>query len=396
MEDRTREYLRGRFGDYYRSMNPYNPPSAERREWGFIPWTAGTGTIMKRHQSLLDMGGLQEFLVLNRPKHVYFSAGVYQKPGASSMGGKNWMGSDLIFDLDADHLHSFSSEGRTYAEMLHACKKELWKLLDFLIEDFSFPNLEIVFSGGRGYHVHVRHDAIRELDRSARREVVDYILGVGVELETIVQIKTVAGIGLKNPTKKRSMGTIGGWDKRVHRAILEYIDELQDMEKQKAQFELQEFEGIGAKKALNILSIMDKKYKEIEMGNIDVHPDFVTWVKKLVPSVVENESASIDEPVTTDIHRLIRLPLSLHGGTALQVKPIKYEKLDEFDPLEHAIPDRFRGRDIKIYADGMENQLVEFGGETFTISDGINTIPEYAAMFLMARGEAEKVKESKN
>ncbi len=63
MEDRTREYLRGRFGDYYRSMNPYNPPSAERREWGFIPWTAGTGTIMKRHQSLLDMGGLQEFLV---------------------------------------------------------------------------------------------------------------------------------------------------------------------------------------------------------------------------------------------------------------------------------------------------------------------------------------------
>ena len=153
MEDRTREYLRGRFGDYYRSMNPYNPPSAERREWGFIPWTAGTGTIMKRHQSLLDMGGLQEFLVANRPKHVYFSAGVYQKPGTPSMVGKNWMGSDLIFDLDADHLHSFSSEGSTYAEMLYACKDELWKLLDFLTEDFSFQNLEIVFSGLSLIHI---------------------------------------------------------------------------------------------------------------------------------------------------------------------------------------------------------------------------------------------------
>jgi DNA primase small subunit len=78
------------------------------------------------------------------------------------------------------------------------------------------------------------------------------------------------------------------------------------------------------------------------------------------------------------------------------VKPIKYEKLDGFDPLEHAIPDRFRGRDIKISAEGMENQSVELGGETFTISDGINIIPEYAAMFLMTRGKAEKVKESKN
>ena len=168
------------------------------------------------------------------------------------------------------------------------------------------------------------------------------------------------------------------------------------MENESAQLKLQEFEGIGAKKALNILSIIDKKHKEIEMGNIDVHPDFVTWMKKLIPNIVENQSASIDEPVTTDIHRLIRLPLSLHGGTALQVKPIKYEKLDEFDPLEHAIPDRFKGRDIKISVEGKEDELVEFGGETFTISDGINTIPEYAAMFLMARGEAEKVKESKN
>ena len=220
---------------------------------------------MKRHQSLLDIGGLQEFLVVNRPKHVYFSAGVYQKPGTPSMVGKNWMGSDLIFDLDADHLRSFSSKGNTYAEMLYACKDELWKLLDFLIEDFSFPNLEIVFSGGRGYHVHVRHDEVRELDRSARREVVDYILGAGVELETIVQTETVAGIGLKNPTKKRSMGTGGGWDRRVHRAMLEHIRDLLDMERESAQLKLQEFEGIGAKKSLNILSIIDKKYKEIEI-----------------------------------------------------------------------------------------------------------------------------------
>ena len=141
---------------------------------------------------------------------------------------------------------------------------------------------------------------------------------------------------------------------------------------------------------------MDKKYREIENGNIDVHPDFLTWVKKLIPIVVGEESSSIDEPVTTDIHRLIRLPLRLHGGTALQVKPVEYENLDKFDPLEQAIPDRFKQRNIKIFTEGMEGQIVEIGGETIVLEDGINTVPEYAAMFLMARGEAEKVRESKN
>tara|TARA_A100001037_G_scaffold158341_1_gene142748 strand:+ start:3952 stop:5085 length:1134 start_codon:yes stop_codon:yes gene_type:complete len=377
-------------------MNPYNPPSAEFREWGFIPWTLGRGTIMKRHQSILEAGGVHEFLMGNKPKHVYFSAGMYQRPGAPSMGGKNWTGSDLIFDLDADHLQSFDSEGKSYAEMLYACKEELWKLLDLLIEDFGFSNLDIVFSGGRGYHVHIRRDSIKKLDRSARREVVDYILGAGVNLDTIVQTKTIAGIGLKNPTKKRSIGSRGGWGKRVHNSIMERIEKLQSMEMESAQMELQSFDGIGAKKALNILSIMDKKYREIENGNIDVHPDFLTWVKKLIPIVVGEESSSIDEPVTTDIHRLIRLPLSLHGGTALQVKPVEYENLDKFDPLEQAIPDRFKQRNIKIFTEGMEGQIVEIGGETIVLEDGINTVPEYAAMFLMARGEAEKVRESKN
>ena len=45
----------------------------------------------------------------------------------------------------------------SYPVMLSAVKEELKKLLNLLIDDLSVgkENLEVVFSGSRGYHVHV-------------------------------------------------------------------------------------------------------------------------------------------------------------------------------------------------------------------------------------------------
>jgi len=62
MDRRTREYLAGRFGDYYRSAEPTRPPAAASREWGHIPWTSGAETTMVRHQSIYDLGDLGDFL----------------------------------------------------------------------------------------------------------------------------------------------------------------------------------------------------------------------------------------------------------------------------------------------------------------------------------------------
>ena len=148
MNERTRAYLRGRFGDYYRNTERALPPAPERREWGYIPWSSG-GTTMIRHKSVLDLGDVDGFLSRERPRHVYFSAGRYRDPGAGSMGGKGWQAADLVFDLDADHLPGVDPGESSYAEMLAACKDELWDLLDLLESDFGFEETRVVFSGGR-------------------------------------------------------------------------------------------------------------------------------------------------------------------------------------------------------------------------------------------------------
>ena len=60
-------------------------------------------------------------------------------------------------------------------------------------------------------------------------------------------------------------------------------------------------------------------------------------------------SAEIDEPVTSDIKRLIRLPWSLHGKTGLCVIPMDREELDEFDPLLDAVPSLYPDRPVEVF-----------------------------------------------
>ncbi|ADJ14857.1 DNA primase small subunit PriS [Halalkalicoccus jeotgali] len=393
MEERTCAYLRGRFGDHYRRATVSPPPGAGEREWGYIPWRTG-GTTMIRHRSLLDLGDIDDFLARERPRHVYFSAGRYDDPGAGSMGEKDWRGSDLIFDLDADHLPGVVPSEDSYGEMLADCKEALFKLLSFLDADFGFEELTVVFSGGRGYHVHVRDPGVQDLERDSRREIVDYVRGIGLDFEELIVRETVAGLGRRTPAEKRTLDTRGGWSKRAHEHVLDLVTELvelADTNEETAIDRLREFEGIGEGKARAALTAMTENRAEIEAGNVDVHPAFFSLARQIAAESVTRDNAPIDEPVTTDTNRLIRLPGSLHGGSGLAVKRLDREELDDFAPLIDAVPGTFRNHEITVELS--ESRRVELGGLDRSLAPGTHTLPEYAGIFLMARGWAEKSRE---
>jgi DNA primase small subunit len=397
MEERTREYLRGRFGDHYRRVARTEglpaPPAANEREWGYIPFSPG-GTTMIRHESLLDLTGgadLGEFLARERPRHAYFSAGRYDHPGEDSMGRKGWRGSDLIFDIDADHLPGVDPEADGYGAMLAAGKAALFDLLDLLESDFGFEDCVLVFSGGRGYHVHVRDEGVRDLGREERREVVDYVRGLGIAFDDLVRHETVEGMGRKTPAEKRTLPTEGGWAARLHEHLLELVDELLAAEVEVAIERLREFDGVGEGKAKAALRAARENREAIERGNVDVHSAFYGVARRLFGQVREADGAPIDEPVTTDINRLIRLPGSLHGGTGLRVCRIDRDDLDAFDPLSDAVAETFRGE--RIMVDVTDPLSVSLGGGKFNLDAGVQSVPEHVGVFAMARGHAEKARE---
>jgi DNA primase small subunit len=385
MEERTREYLEGRFGDYYRSASVALPPAAERREWGYIPWQSG-GTTMIRHNSLLDVGDLGDFLTRTAPRHVYFSSARFDDPGAGSMDEKGWQSADLVFDLDADHLPGVDPEETTYADMLDACRDALVRLLDFLEDDFAFEELQVVFSGGRGYHVHVRDEGVRGLDSGARREIVDYIRAIDLDVEGLVDTESVRG------TTRRVLRRRGGWGARVHDRLISLAETLREMDEADALERLQELQGIGEGRAQTIYGQVQHNFEALREGNVEAGgPGTRILVEALAAEAVEAETAPIDEPVTTDTKRLIRLPGSLHGGSGLCVRPLDRDAVEDFEPLEDAVPDRFRGRDITV--DVTDPGQITFDGDTFTLSRGTQSVEECLGVFLMARGRAEKVRE---
>jgi DNA primase small subunit len=392
MDERTLSYLRGRFGDHYRRTAITPPPAANEREWGFIPWTEGPGETMVRHRSLLDLGNIEEFLGRKKPRHVYFSAGRYDDPSASTMSDKGWRDSDLIFDLDADHLPSVVLGEDSYKEMLAKCKDALLRLLDFLDDDFGFDDMTVVFSGGRGYHVHVRDERIRGLERDARREVVDYVRGIGLEFDELVEVETVGGTaGRSSPADKRTLPTDGGWGARAHGYVLDRFDEWLAMEEDDAIDALQQYDRIGEGKATAALNAARSNYDQLAAGNIDVHSAVYQIAQLLAQEAVAEQNAPIDEPVTTDTNRLIRLPGSLHGGSGLEVKRLGRDEIDGFEPLTDAIPETFRDHEINIEV--TEPGPIELDGESITLEAGHQSIAEFRGVFLMARGRARKGQE---
>ncbi|HJJ83244.1 MAG TPA: DNA primase catalytic subunit PriS, partial [Methanocorpusculum sp.] len=92
-----------------------------------------------------------------------------------------------------------------------------------------------------------------------------------------------------------------------------------------------------------------------------------------------------DEPVTTDIKRLIRHPGSLHGGSGMRVTPIPLEDLDDFDPLIDAVV--FGEEPVTVTSKFKVTMPIL--GNTYEVPEGTSKVPEALAVFLCARGISE-------
>ena len=233
--------LQKKFQTYYQT-NPVNPPYRfERREFAFIPFGE---PMMQRHMSFSSKHVLATYFKTHTPSHAYYSTAYYRTPSAPTMTEKQWMGADLIFDLDADHLpHAVNL---TYEAMLDEVKKELVKLLDFLTDDFGFTTDELTvnFSGGRGYHCHVHNNHILGLSSQERREIIDYITGRGFDFDNIPMTIDIAQ---------------GGWMQRLLQGLVTYYKDLHRMDRKDAISRLMEIEGIGKKTAEGIHAQLSKE-----------------------------------------------------------------------------------------------------------------------------------------
>jgi len=398
-------FVRHEFAEYYQSnASVIQPPaSMESREFGFLLLKE---RMMIRHKGFRNVDGLRSFLKTTVPSHVYYSSAYYEEP-EKEMGEKGWLGADLIFDIDADHIptpcakvhdrwicsncgdagkgeapgkcpsckqQKFDEKAWPCEVCLESAKTEAMKLLDVLTKDFGFSSreLRVSFSGHRGYHVNVESGEIRTLDSMARKEIVDYLLGIGLEtrFHGLEERRVLGGPDLHD----------SGWRGRIAKGTYELLVDASPAQLGKI--------GLGKK---DIETIM--QYKETLLESWKAEGPWGTikgvglkgW-KKIAQYGAEKQSVNIDTVVTTDIHRLIRLSNTLHGKTGL--KKVDVTSIEDFDPFKEAVAFK-EGTVTLLVSDAPQFRL---GDEIYgPYQEQRVELPTAAALFLLCKEAAQVV-----
>jgi DNA primase small subunit len=110
-----------------------------------------------------------------------------------------------------------------------------------------------------------------------------------------------------------------------------------------------------------------------------------TW-EKILDYCAKGEFVKIDTVVTADIHRLVRLPNTLHGKTGFKKVEFSISQIDDFDPFKEAIA--FKKGTIKVLVHNSPQFRV--GEETFGPYKNVKVeLPAAAAILLICKGKAE-------
>ncbi len=416
----SRDWVYEKFSSFYRNTQYSFPPptSFSQREYAYLLFRE---RAMVRHKTFAAPTALVSALRDRIPSDVYHSCAYYENPDLE-MDKKGWIGADLVFDIDADHIPTSCGkihdewhcanpdckvsggmtgrgvtpeecpacggvkfEVKTWAceECIDTTRHETRKLLDMLTNDFGFSEHEIhtYFSGHRGYHIHVENAAVQSLDTMARKELVDYVTGVGLDLFD----KNRKAPAKEHPKGKRKTSQgfgLGdyGWKLRLKLGMRKFLETA-------TKDQLKE---IGVKQGG---AVAIEKNREtiltrcIDEGRWDIVKGVgnETWLR-IAEHVKNQEIAQIDTVVTTDIHRLIRANGTLHGKTGMLKVEFPVKDLDTFDPFVGAVA--FKGGTARL----LVSQAPKFAlsGQTFgPYKNQTVTLPTAAAVLLILKGRAE-------
>ncbi len=420
-------YLKRLFQAYYKEKGKEIPIVSlfDKREFGFIPWDKQF--VMKRHISFSNFDSLAKYIINEGPRHIYSSGTIYLQPDNTDMNNKEYQGCDLIFDIDVDHFYTPCKNdhdiwyciecGNTGTGMVKKCpkckklklkqltwicdkclkiaKKELMKLIyNFLIPDFGIPlnQMKLAFSGHRGYHLKIENAEVRTLSGEERREIAAYVSGNNISLE-------ILGLRKLNNVIYGLLRENIGWSQKIINKIDKILHNYTD---DKIRRLLITF-GLKADAIRSFLNSKDDFLQSISQNDNNIWNiegfGLKTW-STFLEGIISMIGTEIDEPVSIDIHRLIRYPGSLHGKTGFKVQELYPDDLDNFNPLnewnEKLDPIVFESKKKitqKIEIIEAKIPATKIKGETFgpyTQGEKIE-VPHHIAVFLLCKGVAKTI-----
>ena len=377
--DQSIMLIKNAFREYYFRYSKILevPERIEQREFGYIPFGLG----MIRHLAFRNIGELLAILIKDVPSDVYCSNAYYRFP-TYAMQEKQWIGADLIFDIDAKDLHLPCEPTHSYfictncgniqesrfescpscktgklSQILLPCnkcnsslKKEVKDLIDLLMNDLGIKekSIHIYFSGNNGYHIHVLDDTFYSLDSQARSDVVGYIMGNDIMTESIgVRKASSPSSGVDFSVKFPKSGIMYGWRQRIAKKV-----------------------GIDQLSISKLNKIVQQKG-----GYSGFKSELLKMTKEL--------GVRIDPLVTMDVHRVFRMAGTLNSKSGLT--KIRCKEIDSFDPLSDACLLNDKEVNVKVKVP----IKLKLKGQSFNLKKQTVRLPAYAAVYLICKRLAQ-------
>ncbi|MEM4137468.1 MAG: DNA primase catalytic subunit PriS [Candidatus Anstonellaceae archaeon] len=344
-------WLSQKFKEYY-NKNFIEIDQIQKREFGFGSYDK---KIEYRHISFSSNKEFNNKLAEDGPHYVSYSAAYYNYPAARPMQKKEWTAADLVFDLDA---HEESALINPLS--LEKLKTKLFVLIEILEQDFgiSKSKIKINFSGSRGYHLRVLDENFKTLGRYARKEIVDYIDAIGLDISKFFFIESNKIFG----PKLSDLGYRGKIANKIYSVLLDenknkqYFGRILEIEKFREKYERELEKGDWTFLASKLLKTQ----------KININSSLQKLLEK-IKIIIEQEGPNIfskvdtDATVTVDTSKLLRAENTIHGGSGLVAKTI--ENLDKFEPFKDALA--FSMKEVITIQTLADIPQYEFGDRTF-------------------------------
>jgi DNA primase small subunit len=229
---------------------------------------------------------------------------------------------------------------------------------------------------------------------------VDYVSGTDLDLEWLFRSTPSMLKDFKSHRKvERSYAvpslSSGGWRRHARTALEQLLNEFEGMDPIEAR---RRYPGLVKAKEITLFGLQNDLYSPrgsgkrgadlvLENDSLEYISDrnketFLEWVRS---EVIPRTATHVDEPVTRDVKRLIRMPYSLHGKTGMQVVSLTRDQLERFDPLRDAFPAIYPSHIMKVEVKGPLD--LKLRGERVH-GEGVLDVPTYAAIFLILRMKA--------
>ncbi|MDO8427842.1 MAG: DNA primase small subunit domain-containing protein [Candidatus Diapherotrites archaeon] len=402
----SESFLKKKFQEYYRKVKLGKPLEIEKREFGVGEFGK---KITRRHLSFSSHAQFNQFLQTEAPFYVSYSNAYYQFPARTPMTAKKLLSSDLVYEFDADDISTncknqhdswkcpkCQTEGKGEvkicpncsngtqqeqwfcSECLNATKEQMLKLIEIIENDFGFSEgLHINFSGNAGYHLHLDSEKIRMLSKEARIQILDYLTFHEMDFEQTQFLTTVDKM-VYCPSLEKTKGQ--------HRRLMVYLEKVIS---EKSVTDLASIGLVSVKKIKPFLENRLKIVEKLRQGTMLPLPgnfsDTQKFWQSLLTYAVEQNTLAIDRQTSVDLHKIIRVPDTLHGGTGFLAKSIPLPEFKKFNPFNDSIV--FSEKPVKVFIKNAPQ--FSLGNQTFESMQNQKTeLPEFAAIYLMARQKA--------